>query len=91
LQEAQIRKAAEKGDKLQVQALAKQLVSVRKQREKSYAASSKLGGITTTMTDAQTNMKMAKVMGGTAKVSVVCRALQKQSLQRHAWASTRLY
>lgn len=68
MQEAQIRKAAEKGDKLQVQALAKQLVSVRKQREKSFAASSKLGGITQTVTDAQTNMKMANIMGGTANV-----------------------
>jgi charged multivesicular body protein 2B len=67
-QEAQIKKAAEKGDKLQVQALAKQLVSVRKQREKSFAASSKIGGISQTVTDAQTNIRMTQIMGGTAKV-----------------------
>lgn len=76
-QEAQIKRAAAKGDKVEAQALAKQLVRVRQQRTKSYAASSKVADIGGHMTTAQANMKLTTAMAGATKACcLLCCALR---------------
>lgn len=73
--ETQIKRAAEKGDKVQAQALAKQLVRVRQQRTKSYAASSKLADIGAHASTAQANMKLTTAMAGATQAT---KAVNKQ-------------
>ena len=62
-----IKKAAKTGNKQAATILAKQLVQLRKQKDKTYAMSSRMGAIGTQQKLMASNMKMAEVMGTTSK------------------------
>ncbi|KNC80530.1 hypothetical protein SARC_07102 [Sphaeroforma arctica JP610] len=81
--EGSIKRAAQKGDKVQATALAKQLVMVRKQREKSYAASAKLNDISAQATSMQANVAMTKAMAGTTKtMAATNKQMNPQKVQK---------
>ena len=65
--EMEIKKAARQGNKQTCAILAKQLVNLRKQKTRSYAASSTITSVGVQSKAMHSNMKMAKAMGSTAK------------------------
>ncbi|XP_076445008.1 charged multivesicular body protein 2b-like [Babylonia areolata] len=68
--EMEIKKAAKQGNKQAATILAKQLVNLRKQKTKSFAAGSKMQAIGHQQKVMHSNMKMAKAMGSTTKTMV---------------------
>jgi len=65
--EMEIKKAARSGNKQACAILAKQLVNLRKQKTRTYAASSTITSVGAQTKAMHSNMKMAKAMGTTAK------------------------
>lgn len=65
--EMEIKKAAKQGNKQACAILAKQLVNLRKQKTRSYAASSTITSVGVQTKAMHSNMKMANAMGATAK------------------------
>nr|CAB3230641.1 charged multivesicular body protein 2b-A [Phallusia mammillata] len=65
--EMEIKKAAKAGNKDTCAILAKQLVNLRKQKTRTYKASSTITSVGVQTKAMHSNMKMAKVMGTTAK------------------------
>ncbi|XP_029967858.1 charged multivesicular body protein 2Ba [Salarias fasciatus] len=65
--EAEIKKMAKSGNREACRILAKQLVQLRKQRNRTYAASSKLTSMSTQTKVMNSQMKMAGAMSTTAK------------------------
>lgn len=65
--EAEIKKMAKSGNREACRILAKQLVQLRKQRNRTYAASSKLTSMSTQTKVMNSQMKMAGAMSSTAK------------------------
>ena len=63
----EIKKAARQGNKQACAILAKQLVNLRKQKTRSYAASSTITSVGVQTKAMHSNMKMANAMGATAK------------------------
>lgn len=68
LQEAEIKKMAKSGNKEACKILAKQLVQLRKQKNRTYAVSSKVTSMSTQTKVMNSQMKMAGAMSATAKV-----------------------
>ncbi|KAL8584367.1 hypothetical protein ACOMHN_031987 [Nucella lapillus] len=68
--EMEIKKAAKQGNRQAATVLAKQLVAVRKQKTKSFAAGSKIQSIGHQQKVMHSNMKMANAMGSTTKTMV---------------------
>lgn len=68
LQEAEIKKMAKSGNKEACKILAKQLVQLRKQKNRTYAVSSKVTSMSTQTKVMNSQMKMAGAMSTTAKV-----------------------
>lgn len=65
--EAEIKKMAKSGNREACTILAKQLVQLRKQKNRTYAVSSKVTGMTTQTKLMNSQMKMAGAMSSTAK------------------------
>lgn len=65
--ELEIKKMAKSGNREACKILAKQLVQLRKQKNRTYAVSSKLTGISTQTKVMNSQMKMAGAMSNTAK------------------------
>lgn len=65
--ELEIKKAAKEGNKQVCTVLAKQLVQVRKQKARTYSASSKVQAVGAQSKSMHANVKLANVMGTTAK------------------------
>ncbi|KAL3884117.1 hypothetical protein ACJMK2_030339 [Sinanodonta woodiana] len=65
--EMEIKKAAKQGNKQACTILAKQLVQLRKQKTRSYAAGSRVGAVGNQQKLMHSNMKMATAMGTTTK------------------------
>ncbi|XP_042351001.1 charged multivesicular body protein 2Ba [Plectropomus leopardus] len=65
--EAEIKKMAKSGNKEACKILAKQLLHVRKQRDRTYAVSSKVTSMATQTRVMNSQMKMAGAMSSTAK------------------------
>merc|ERR1711937_133060 len=65
--EAEIKKMAKQGNKEACGVLAKQLVNLRKQKTRSYAAGAKMNSIQAQTKIMHTNTKMAQSMGKTTK------------------------
>lgn len=70
LQEAEIKKMAKSGNKEACKILAKQLVQLRKQKNRTYAVSSKVTSMSTQTKVMNSQMKMAGAMSTTAKVQL---------------------
>lgn len=68
LQEAEIKKMAKSGNRDACKILAKQLVHLRKQKNRTYAVSSKVTSMSTQTKVMNSQMKMAGAMSTTAKV-----------------------
>lgn len=68
LQEAEIKKMAKSGNREACKILAKQLVHLRKQKNRTYAVSSKVTSMSTQTKVMNSQMKMAGAMSTTAKV-----------------------
>merc|ERR1719402_1347364 len=66
--ELEIKKAAKMGNKQACTVLAKQLVQMRKQKNRTYAASSRVTSTSSAMKGMAANVKMAEAMGETTKV-----------------------
>uniref|UniRef100_A0A2P2I2R4 Charged multivesicular body protein 2b-like n=1 Tax=Hirondellea gigas TaxID=1518452 RepID=A0A2P2I2R4_9CRUS len=76
--EAEIKKLAKTpGNKDAVRTLAKQLVSVRKQKARSYAASSRITGISCQQKAMGANVKLADSMAATTKTMASMNRLMK--------------
>lgn len=67
-QELEIKKMAKTGNKEACKVLAKQLVQLRKQKNRTYAVSSKVTSMSTQTKVMNSQMKMAGAMSATAKV-----------------------
>lgn len=67
-QEAEIKKMAKSGNREACKILAKQLVQLRKQKNRTYAVSSKVTSMSTQTKVMNSQMKMAGAMSTTAKV-----------------------
>ncbi|KAF0026276.1 hypothetical protein F2P81_021013 [Scophthalmus maximus] len=67
LQEAEIKKMAKSGNREACKILAKQLVQLRKQKNRTYAVSSKVTSMSTQTKVMSSQMKMAGAMSTTAK------------------------
>lgn len=65
--ELEIKKAAKQGNKQLATTLAKQLVAIRKQKNRNLTTKSKVSGIGNQMTTMQANVKMAESMGTATK------------------------
>ena len=79
--EMEIKKAAKQGNKQACAILAKQLVNLRKQKTRSYAASSTITSVGVQTKAMHSNMKMANAMGATAKtMSNVNKQMNPQKL-----------
>ncbi|XP_064613965.1 charged multivesicular body protein 2b-like [Liolophura sinensis] len=65
--EMEIKKAAKQGNKQAATILAKQLVALRKQKTRTYAAGARIQGISSQQKLMHSNMKMANAMGTTTK------------------------
>lgn len=68
LQEAEIKKMAKCGNREACKILAKQLIQLRKQKNRTYAVSSKVTSMSTQTKVMNSQMKMAGAMSTTAKV-----------------------
>lgn len=68
IQEAEIKKMAKSGNREACKILAKQLVQLRKQKNRTYAVSSKVTSMSTQTKVMNSQMKMAGAMSTTAKV-----------------------
>lgn len=68
LQEAEIKKMAKSGNREACKILAKQLVQLRKQKNRTYAVSSKVTSMSTQTKVMNSQMKMAGAMATSAKV-----------------------
>merc|ERR1719412_2420543 len=66
--EMEIKKAAKAGNKQVCTVLAKQLVQLRKQKTRSYAAGSRIQATSSMAKGMAANVKMAETMGATTKV-----------------------
>lgn len=73
--EMEIRKAAKQGNKQACAVLAKQLLQLRRQKTRMYAASSQITSVGIQAKTMNANMKMAKAMGTTTKTMT---AMNKQ-------------
>ncbi|XP_077540390.1 charged multivesicular body protein 2b [Haemaphysalis longicornis] len=81
--ELEIKKAAHKGDKQVCTILAKQLVQVRKQKARTYTASSKVQAIGSQSKLMHANAKLASAMGTTAKtMGEVNKRIKPQDIAR---------
>lgn len=69
MQEAEIKKMAKSGNREACKILAKQLVQLRKQKNRTYAVSSKVTSMSTQTKVMNSQMKMAGAMSTTAKVT----------------------
>ena len=79
--ELEIKKAAKAGNKQACAILAKQLVQMRKQKNRSYTASSQITSVGMHTKAMHTNMKMANAMGKTAKtMSKVNKQMDPQKM-----------
>lgn len=68
LQEAEIKKMAKSGNREACKILAKQLVQLRKQKNRTYAVSSKVTSMSTQTKVMNSQMKMAGAVATSAKV-----------------------
>ena len=81
--EMEIKKAAKQGNKQACAILAKQLVNLRKQKTRSYAASSTITSVGVQTKAMHSNMKMANAMGKTAKTMAnVNKQMDPQKLSK---------
>ena len=75
-QEQQIKEAAKRGDKQSATILAKQLVNLRKTKNKSTATGARVKAIGNQSKVMNSNMKMAEAMGTTTKVRQLMQLLE---------------
>jgi len=93
--EADIKKAAKRGDRQTATVLAKQLVNLRKQMTRSHAASSKIMGVGMQSKGMASQVKMADAMKSTTKVMTNMNQIMKpqdvmKNMQEFEKQSTKL-
>lgn len=81
--ELEIKKAAKQGNKPLATTLAKQLIAVRKQKNRNLTTKGKVSGIGHQMTAMQANVKMAESMGtATTAMSAMNKQMDVQKLSK---------